>query len=947
MKDKALKFISFVVILTVSVNYSQAQTLQGSRPNIIYILLDDLGYSDIGAYGGEIRTPNIDRLAKEGMKLPEMCNGGICVTSRTTLLSGKYTKTIDPDGTNSLPAKLKSVDYNTYMVGKSHLQNHPNDMGFDRFYGFLEGQTGMYASSPVAKDEYKYQEDKIIQTNFPADFYTTDACSNKAIEYINSNAPLPNKPFFLYLAYQAPHVPIQVPQDEIAKYRGTFLRGWEAQREERIRNMKKTGAIALDIKIPTASATISLLNWDNLTPEQRDLEDLRMSVYAAAVDRVDQGIGKILAALEANGKLNNTLIVFSSDNASNSAARFDIESALMADGKLPGGKAGIWFTGPGWAYVNQTPYDDYKTSTRAGGIKTGAIVFWPDKIKLNAISINPNGAINKSLLHIADFMPTCIDVAYPATKASERDALKMYLDGSSMLQVFSSENTVARTKPIFFTMNDDRAIRTEKWSLVEADRDKSAPVSWKLFDHRFGDATELTDVAAGNPDVVTELNKKWMDWHNRANYSPLIDTRTFNEQYQVIPMIPQYRGTKYGYMEAVGSDHLNNLQSLQFREKRDKPMATIFRGDNMQFVGESNLGIDGYPIALDLSTPNIIHKLVLKEQTPAVMRLDLFSADPMSSFIFEYVNVPRSIFAYNGDYVNQTTTNNLSALAKVNSLANLKSATKTSWYWENGSAFVKYVAPSSYTFTSKKGGFNNLFFCLNANCTNSSPTPILLSDFETLESRAVLNGDGFVNIQPIKVVTGANQYTLTNNLDGKLGCADYTLNFSLQNWYGANELNINTSGAVGSEIFVKDKSNTNLISLGTVTKNGNSTYMLKLKESELDEVTAIVVRTCENDFGNLASKTVRLNEMTLGIIQDFTTSLLQSKEEQTPEQVSIYPNPSQDGVFNLSQISNWKVFTTLGQELKSGNSNSINLSEQPKGVYLFKTGQTIKRIIVE
>ena len=949
MKHIVTKIISFVVISTMSIVCIQAQTMQGSRPNIIYILLDDLGYSDVGAYGGEIRTPNIDRLAKEGMKLPEMCNGAICNITRSTLLCGKYSRSIKPEANNSLPAKLKAVDYNTYMVGKSHLINHPNDIGFDQFYGFLSGQTGMYASPAALTDNLKYQENKVFQTNFPSNFYTTDACTDKAIQYINSNAPIPNNPFFLYLAYQAPHVPIQVPEDEILKYRGTFLRGWEAQRQERIGNMKKTGILQVNIQTATTPPTLSHLDWDNLTPEQRDLEDLRMSVYASAVDRVDQGIGKILAALEANGKLNNTLIVFSSDNATTNEARFDIESAYMTNGILPGGKNGLWFTGPGWSFVSQTPYNHYKSSTLAGGIKTGAIAFWPDYIKPNIISTNPNGAINKSMLHIADFMPTCIDAAYPATKASERDALKMYLDGSSMLPVFSTENIVERNKPIFFTMNDDRAVRTERWSLVEADRNQGAPVSWKLFDHRFADATELTDVAAANPAIVTELNKTWMDWWAKPSYSPLIDTRTFNEQYRVIPMLPQYRGTKYGYMEAVGSDHLNNVQSLQFPEKKDKPLATIFRGDKLQFKGQYNLGIDGYPIALDLSTTNIIHKLVLKEQTPAIMRLDLFSADPSSSFIFEYVNVPRSIFAYNGDYVNETIANNLVSLAKVNSMENLKNATQTSWYWENGSAFVKYVAPSSYTFTSKKGGFDNLFFCLNANCANANPKPILLSDFESLETRATLVGDRFITTQPLSVVTGANQYTLMDNGDGKVGCASYTLKLSVQNWSGVKMLNINTTGAVGSQIFIKDKSNASPKSIGRVTKQGTNTFELNLLESELDEVEAVVIRTCENNFGLSNTKTIRLNEMTLGGFSTIANAREATlKEEETVEsQISIYPNPSNDGVFNLSQAANWKVVSILGKELKSGNSNNINLSEQPKGVYLIKLNEKIERVVVE
>lgn len=942
LRSSFFKFelVILLVAFTSSLTFSQNTSLEASRPNIIYILLDDLGYSDIGAFGGEIQTPNIDKLAKEGIKLPNMCNAAICNITRTTLLTSKYDRRVQPNENNSLPARLKSVDYNTYMVGKSHLRNHPNDIGFDRFYGFLGGQTSVFRPVRAAADQFQFQEDKTILRNLPANFYATDACTDKAIEYINSNAPLNNKPFFLYLAYQAPHVPIQAPDNEIEKYRGVFLRGWEKHRNERLNNMKKSGLIDQDANVSELPSTV-FSDWDQLTPEQRDLEDYRMAAYAAMVDIVDQGIGKIIKNLKDNNQLENTLIVFSSDNGATSTGRFDEEQALIRDGKLPGGRAGLWFPGTGWGYVNNTPWDNFKSSNFAGGVQTGAILYWPAKINPETFTTNPMGAINKSLLHVADFMPTCLDVAFPANEATRRNNIKNGLDGVSMLPVMQTEEIEIRNKPLFFHMNDDRAIRTERWSMVEHDRAQGAPENWQLFEHRFNDFAELNNVANSNRAVRNDLKGQWEAWFDR-NYRPGNRTVQSKARYEVVPMVARHRGTKYGYMEAVGSDHLSNAEALSNPEINNKPIATTFRGSSLQFNASSNLGIDGYPIALDLSADNLVHKLVLKEKTPAVMRLDVYEIDPGENFIFEYVNVPRDVFVYSGKYSNANPISNLQNLDRVNSMNALRNATQTSWYWNNGSAFLKYVAPNQYTYTSSTGGFDNLYFCLERNCSGDNSVPVEISDFSEIETRFSLTPRNNVDFEPLTQVTDSGiEFTLENNQDGQGGCIDFEMNLSLQNWVGVSQLNINVTGAIGAEILVKDQS-ANLVSIGEVSKEGWNVLPLSLNTAQADQVEGLVLRICESDVPAGASQVIKLDELTIG---DFTPPVVLSTENKQSndlqKSIEVYPNPTA-GMVHLSRSTSWAVFTSSGIKVKEGTSDKIDLTQENTGLYFIHVnGKTI------
>lgn len=487
--------VAIMIAIAAFINVS-AQ-VQNSKPNIICIVADDLGYSDIGCYGGEINTPNLNKLANEGVRLSNMHNASMCVLSRTSLLSGKWWPTVGSGlrKGSTVAEELKSAGYRTGIVGKWHLQGEPNDKGFDYFFGFLGGFSGYYSGG---KD---YRENKVPFTDFGKDYYSTDAFTNKAIEFIKPNKDEANpKPFFLYLAYQSPHNPLQAPKDDVMKYRGKYLKGWQAIREARIKNQIKFGVV----KAGTALVDYpqNLPNWETLTPEQKDLEDLRMSVYAAMVEKMDNGIGKLMNALKENGQANNTMILFLSDNGNDPFS--STSENMLKKGILPGEEGGNWQIGMGWAYAGVTPYRLYKISQHGGGVTTGAIAWYPSLIK-------QVGKIDASPLHVVDIMPTFLNIAN-AKKSSMSG-----LSGQSFLPVLKCEGFV-RKEPMFFQFEDNRAIRTDKWCLTEVDGN-----GWELY-NIITDALETNDISKQNPKVVEELAATWFNWWktegNKTSYEP-------------------------------------------------------------------------------------------------------------------------------------------------------------------------------------------------------------------------------------------------------------------------------------------------------------------------------------------------------------------------------------------------------------------------------------------
>ncbi len=450
------------------------------RPNLIVILADDMGYSDPGCYGGEISTPAIDRMAEEGVRLSRFRNGGMCVVSRASLLTGKWWPRALPEfgETELLPERLQGAGYRTGLIGKWHLAGDPMNLGFDHFFGFLGGFADHFGGAP------DYRLDRKPFKEFGKDFYSSDNFTDRAIDFVNAPEDEP-KPFFLYLSYQAPHNPLQAPKEDILKYRGRYLKGWQAVREERFARQKEMGLFPEEAELPAYPE--NLPEWDSLTPSQKDLEDLRMATYAAMVERMDRGIGRLMEALRESGKAENTLMLFLSDNGTDSFSKVD--EVMLKQGKLPGDRGSNYQPGTGWAYAGVTPWRLYKISQHGGGITTGAVAWW-------AGAKSEPGSIDETPLHMIDVLPTFLEAAGVREKEKTGESFLPLLKGGRL--------EGDRTQ--YFQYMDNRAIRHGKWTLAEVDG-----AGWELFDTSV-DVLETNDLSRANPAAMKRLSEKWLEW---------------------------------------------------------------------------------------------------------------------------------------------------------------------------------------------------------------------------------------------------------------------------------------------------------------------------------------------------------------------------------------------------------------------------------------------------
>ena len=489
-------------------------TTASEKPNIVFILVDDMGYSDIGCYGGEIHTPNLDKLAANGLRFTRMHNTAKCFPSRATLLTGLY---FQEEASNydkylnavTLGELLKPAGYRTLASGKHHSRESLYDRGFDRYFGLLDGATNHFnpgeprpgEPKPAQKSTGRWWaiDGEIYKPYTPEDknFYSTDIYTKVAIDYLEEYKG-EDKPFFLYLSYTAPHSPLQAWPEDIAKYKGVYDQGYVPIQKARAEKMKALGLMDEDEHyIEIASEA-----WEMLTPEQRPIEARRMEVYAAMIDRVDQKIGELVQKLKDLGEYENTIIMFASDNGSEGVFNEKKTNKRTVDDGAPlemlGSMEYYGFLGRKWATVSNTPLQKHKLSSRQGGICSPFIVHWPKGLTTG------RGAMNETYLgHFIDVMPTLVEITGAVYPTEHNGSPVLPMSGESFLPQLRGSNEL-RTTPIFWQYGSGKAVWERSWKAVYDGE-------WMLF-NMDDDPNESFNLAASNPELLDGLVTKWTDW---------------------------------------------------------------------------------------------------------------------------------------------------------------------------------------------------------------------------------------------------------------------------------------------------------------------------------------------------------------------------------------------------------------------------------------------------
>ncbi|HEY4415872.1 MAG TPA: arylsulfatase [Verrucomicrobiae bacterium] len=523
MKQKWFQVISASVVTLL---LSSASLYAAPRPNIVLILADDLGYSDIGCFGSEIATPNIDQLAKDGVALTQFYNQARCCPTRAALLTGRYPHQVgigdmidayaaaardaanspayqDHLSTNSptMAEVLRTAGYHTMMAGKWHLGKRPEEWpvhrGFDRSFVQIDGAMNYFGGDSKDGPRARMAIDDQPYTPPHDGFYSTDAFTDHAIGFLDESAKGTNaKPFFLYLAYNASHWPLQAPKEDIAKYQGKYDAGWQAIREARLKKMIQLGIVP-------AGQTMAPMDrgnnqpWDKLTEAQRQQWARRMEVYAAQTEHMDRDVGRLLAEIQRLGVASNTLVLFLSDNGG--AA----EDPNGGDKSVPIGDRDSFrgYARP-WATVSNTPWRRHKVTAYEGGISTPLIAHWPAEIPAAK-----NGTLVREPAHVTDLLPTFMALAgaaYPTASGIKPE-------GENILPMLKGGHGDA-DRTFCWEHEGYRAIRQGKWKLVSAAGKES---HWELYDLET-DRTEAHDLAGEHPDLVRDLTAEYNGWAARC-----------------------------------------------------------------------------------------------------------------------------------------------------------------------------------------------------------------------------------------------------------------------------------------------------------------------------------------------------------------------------------------------------------------------------------------------
>ena len=513
-------FASSAMLAMVAHGVNPAPRSDRPRPNVVVILVDDVGFSDVGCYGSEIPTPHIDALAAGGLRFSSFANTARCSTTRAALLTGLYPhqagmghldgiRRPHSQGTHgrlhdrcvTLAEVLAQAGYHTSIVGKWHLgQQHgtpPWDRGFRRTATTQFGELAFPTEQSPPATKVVYLDGRAVPADSPevgvGEWYGTEMFTDWALKFVDDSLGQ-KMPFFLYVAHGAAHFPLKAPADVIARHRGRYRAGWDRLREERHRRQIELGLV--DPIWPLAPRPADVPAWDSLSDADRDRFDSIMAVYAAMIECIDTSVGRLVAGLRDRGVLDDTLILFLSDNGGNAESG----PRGLAEGDPIGGPHSRVFLGMGWATLANTPFRRYKHFTHEGGIATPLIAHWPA-----GIAADRRGGIEPAPGHVIDVMPTLVEVCDATYPAEHRGHHTLPCEGTSLVPAFAGQ-PIHRWKPIFWEHEGNKAIRSGRWKAVLK---HGGP--WELYDME-ADRTELRDLAAERTAVRDLLVNQWTEW---------------------------------------------------------------------------------------------------------------------------------------------------------------------------------------------------------------------------------------------------------------------------------------------------------------------------------------------------------------------------------------------------------------------------------------------------
>jgi arylsulfatase len=515
------------------------------RPNIILILADDLGYSDLGCYGGEIRTPNLDRLAQRGIRFTHFYNAARCCPSRASIMTGLYPHQAGMGGMVAGPKSnqplegyrgrlndrcvtvaqvLREAGYATLMSGKWHLgQPWPDQKGFDEYFGLLGGFDSFWSPKPYSR----LPEGRPMRAYPEGQFYSTNAITDHALDFLGS-ARKQKKPYFLYLAYNAPHFPLHAPKDVIDQYAAMYEQGWDRIREQRFKRQREMRLVDSTweftprsvippnrVATPHGWANKQNPAWDSVDAARRKDLARRMGVFAAMVEIMDRNIGRVVDDLRRNGELDNTLILFLSDNGA--CAEWDpwgFDTASGPDNILHQGaeldrmgQPGTYHSyGSAWANASNTPFRLYKHYNHEGGIAAPFIAHWPG-------GIARRGVFERECGHIIDLMPTFVELAGARYPSERQGSPILPMEGRSLTPAFAGKPI--QRDALYWEHEGNRAMRAGRWKLAAVD----AGGEWELFDME-KDPTEMHNLAASQPERVKTMAARWETWAKRTHVLP-------------------------------------------------------------------------------------------------------------------------------------------------------------------------------------------------------------------------------------------------------------------------------------------------------------------------------------------------------------------------------------------------------------------------------------------